>query len=440
MFDIALKIVSKLNSCNFDAYIVGGACRDKLLCKNIHDVDITTNAKPDEILQVFSDYKTLDIGKKHGTISVLFENFWFEITTYRIEGEYLNNRRPKTVEFTDNLYLDLSRRDFTINAICFNHLNGDYIDFFGGIFDLNDKIIRCIGNADERFKEDALRILRAVRFSSELGFTIEEKTKKAIISALPLLNNISKERIYAEFCKILQGKFVQKALTENSEVLFEIIPELKPTKDFDQKSLSHLKGVYDHILEVVSLCDENDLVLRLTALFHDSGKAYCYQDTSDGYRHFYGHWVSSSEIAKTVLTRLKAPKTIISQVSVLCLYHDADLKTKYEIKSFLSKYSEELFEKLLKHKYFDLITHSQHGIDKYGHFYYNTSKLYNEIKSSGECYRFSDMNFNGDDCIRLGIKNSEISKTLNIVFDLILQNVLLNDKEIIENYIKHNLL
>ena len=439
MFNRALKVVKKLNNNGYLAYIVGGAVRDMILEKECHDIDITTNAKPDEIEAVFSDCKTSFFGKKHGTIGVLFEDAWFEITTFRRDGEYEDNRRPKNVEFTDDLTLDLKRRDFTVNAMCYNP-EGGYIDIFGGQADLKNGIIRAVGDPAQRFKEDALRILRAVRFSSQLGFKIEENTKKAITTCLPLINNISKERIYTELCKILQGEFVKMALTEYSDVLFEIIPEFKKTKNFDQKSLSHKQGVYEHILDVVSLCDRNDLVLRLMALFHDVGKVYCFQDGNDGYRHYYGHWEASEQIAKQVLTRLRAPNDVVFEVSKLCLYHDADLKTKYEIKLILSKHSLEFFDRLLKHKYCDLITHSEHGIKKYKPYLDKTIKLYNEIINNKECYKFSDLDFTGDDCIKLGIQDKKIGEVLSLVFDLVLKGILRNSKSIIENYIKHNIL
>ncbi len=439
MFNRALKVVEKLNKNGYLAYIVGGAVRDMILQKDCHDIDVTTNAKPDEIETVFKDYNISFFGKKHGTVGVFFDGVWVEITTFRKDGEYENNRTPKTVEFSNDLSLDLKRRDFTINAMCYNPDEG-YIDIFGGKDDLKNGIIRAVGDPVERFTEDALRILRAVRFSSQLGFEIEKNTKNAIFSCLHLINNISKERIFSELCKILQGEFVKKALTDFSEVLFEIIPELRITKDFDQKSLSHKQGVYDHILEVLSLCDKNDLILRFMALFHDVGKVYCYQDGSDGYRHYYGHWESSEQIAKNVLTRLRASNDFVFQVSKLCLYHDADLKTKYEIKLILSKYSLEFFDRLLKHKYCDLITHSEHGIKKYKPYLDNTIKLFNEIIENKECYKFSDLDFTGEDCIKLGIQDKKIGEVLSFVFDLVLKGVLRNSKPIIENYIKHNIL
>lgn len=429
-------VIEQLNNNGFECFVVGGAIRDYLLGLPIHDYDFTTNATPSQIKEVFSHFTLLNKGEKHGTIGVLIDDKVYEITTYRIDGDYLLNRKPEKVEFSLNLSEDLARRDFTINSVCYCPRKG-FIDVYNGINDIENKIIKTVGDSVLRFNEDALRILRALRFSSILGFEIEEETANAIFKTKGLLQNVSKERIYSELCKILIGKNASKVLEKFKYVLFEIIPELEKSDNFEQISKSHTKNVFEHTLWVIDNC-ENNLVLRLAALFHDSGKPYSYQDGSDGYRHYKDHWDKSAEIAKTALTRLRAPKSVIKQVELLCKHHDADLVNKVEIKELLNVFGIDLFNLLLKHKLADVLAHSQYGIDKYLPYLQNTEKLYDEIIKNGECYKISQLNFNGSDALNLGLDGQVIGEILLKLYKLVINEKIENNFECLKDYVIRN--
>ena len=296
------EVIKKLNNANFKGYVVGGTCRDHILNRPVTDVDVTTNATPEQILEVFKEYKIYETGLKHGTVTVNVDGEMIEITTFRKDGDYLNNRRPVVVEFVDDLKEDLLRRDFTINAICYNEEEG-FIDLFGGLEDCKNKIIRAVGNADDRFCEDALRILRALRFCSTLSFKIEEKTSKAIIKNRHLLNNISKERIYVELTKILLGDNVEQVLLEYKQVFFTLFPSLEKCDGFDQKSKFHAYDVFTHIVKSVALA-EKDKNVRLALLFHDIEKPSCFSIDDNGVGHFYGHQEKSANLAREILNDL----------------------------------------------------------------------------------------------------------------------------------------
>ena len=264
------KPIDRLHKAGYEAYFVGGCTRDCLMGRPLSDVDITTNAMPEEIKQVFCDCRTLDIGIKHGTVTVLMEGETYEITTYRYDGEYTDHRHPSVVRFGVDLTEDLARRDFTMNAIAFDGKNG-MVDPFGGRNDIEEKVVRCVGDPILRFEEDALRILRGLRFASVLGFAIDASTAIAMREKKQLLAYVSAERIWQEFSKLLMGKEAAGIILQYSDVLEVILPELAPMRGFDQRNHHHIYDVLTHTLKALEATDE-DLVLRLAVLFHDCGK------------------------------------------------------------------------------------------------------------------------------------------------------------------------
>lgn len=312
-------IIDKFYENNYEAFMVGGCIRDSLLLKEPKDYDIATSAIPTVTESLF--YKTVPTGIKHGTVTVLIDNEPFEVTTYRVEGEYKDNRRPDEISFVTNIKDDLSRRDFTINAFAYNSREG-LKDYFNGLEDLKNKIIRTVGNSDKRFSEDALRIMRAIRFSAQLNFEIEENTLNAIKKNKELLKNISAERIRDELCKILISDNPRKGLNllKDCEVLNIIIPELIPLIGFNQRNKYHYEDIFNHTLSVVENTP-NDLILRLSALFHDIGKPNCFFVDDNGNGRFFGHNNISEDIAKKVLTRLHFDNKTIKTVCILVKEH-----------------------------------------------------------------------------------------------------------------------
>ncbi|MBW9151193.1 CCA tRNA nucleotidyltransferase [Clostridium estertheticum] len=313
-------ILDTLKNNGYESYIVGGSVRDATIGKDVpKDYDITTNALPEEIIRIFD--KTVPTGIKHGTITVMINGEGYEVTTYRIDGEYLDNRRPSGVTFVSNLEEDLARRDFTINALAFNEVDG-LIDSFDGISDLKNKIIRAVGEPNKRFKEDALRMLRAIRFAASLDFDIEEKTMIAIKMNCNLISNVSTERIRDELCKMLVSNKTTKAfkLLEETKLLQIILPELQLTVGFNQQNPHHDKDVFSHILAVVEKCPPV-LNIRMAGLLHDIAKPDCFIIDVSGIGHFYDHDRKGTKIAGQILRRLKFDNESITEIEILVKEH-----------------------------------------------------------------------------------------------------------------------
>ncbi len=424
------EVLEKLNNNEFNGYVVGGACRDYILGKEIVDVDVTTNATPDQILNIFKDYKVYKTGLKHGTVTVNVEGELIEITTFRKDGDYLNNRKPNSVKFVDDLKEDVLRRDFTINAICYNEKEG-FVDLFNGIDDLKNKIIRTVGNADDRFCEDALRILRALRFASTLSFNIEKSTAKAIIKNKDLLKNISKERIYSELVKILLGDNVEYVLLNFKQVFFTLFNDLEFCDNFDQKSKFHAYDVYTHIVKSVAYA-EKDKVVRLALLFHDIKKPSCFSVDDNGVGHFYTHQEKSADKANEILNDLKVDNKTKSQVYFLIKYHDFFIEpTKKSIKIWLYKYGEQYVKNLMKVKIADAKAHSLNFIEKRLNQAITSLNLIDEILLNNECFSLKDLKIKGKDLIKKGYEGEKISNKLtSILYDVISEKVE-NDREVL---------
>ena len=431
--DIGFKyIYDNLTSSGFLAYAVGGAVRDEVRGERYSDVDVATSALPEIVMQIFANHKTVLTGLKHGTVGVVVNGKLYEVTTFRSDGNYSDGRHPDSVKFVSDLKSDLSRRDFTINALAYNEREG-LIDYFGSVADIKNSLIRCVGTPEVRFKEDALRILRAIRFSSVLGFKIEEKTALAVQNCKELLCKVSGERIFSELKKTLLGDNVESVLFSFREVFAQIIPQLKEGFDFDQKNSYHCYSVYDHIVKSVAFAVK-DFTVRLTMLFHDIGKPRCYTFGEDGRGHFYGHHLHSMEIAKEVLTKLKIDNSTKSDVLQLVRFHDFVIpETKKDVKKALSILGERLFLKLMEVQKADSLAHSDVVIEARLNHIKRIMEIFWQVKTGDECYSLKRLAVNGDDLIKMGYSGKEVGKKLkSILQDVICERVENDRQKILE--------
>jgi len=423
--EAAKHAIEMLNRAGFEAYAVGGCVRDLVMGNEPGDFDITTNALPDETKAVFKNEKTFETGIKHGTLTVLMGGEPLEITTYRIDGDYLDNRHPQSVSFTRNLMEDLSRRDFTMNALVYNEREG-VLDAFGGMEDIKNKTIRAIGDPEKRFYEDALRILRGIRFSSVLGFEIEESTKKAMIRCKHLLHNVSPERIAVEINKFVLGKNVKNAILENYEILGEICPEFIKMHGFDQRNKWHIYDVLEHTAVAV----ENTppvLQLRLAMLFHDTGKVHTFFTDDSGVGHFYGHGEKSAEIVREYLNKYKYDNYTKNEVYNLVKLHDMPTdEDDVLIKKRLNRVGKERFLNLIKIQRADNAAQNPQ-LTRMAHFDI-LEKMANEIINQS-CFNLSSLAVNGSDMIELGFVGKAIGEALKILLSEVIENKLPNEKE-----------
>lgn len=428
-------VLDRLEKRGYEAYLVGGSIRDILLGKEPHDYDVTTNALPEQIEEAFNDMKTIDVGKRFGTICVTQHDGEVEITTFRKEGEYIDGRRPKWVSFCSEIEEDLSRRDFTINAIAYSRLKG-IVDPFNGIEDLKKGIIRSVGDARERFKEDYLRILRAVRFSCQLDFEIEEETFLAGSEYSGDILKVSAERISSEFFKILLSDRPSKGIRamETMGLLEAIIPELIPTIGFNQKNPNHSKDVFNHILCVLDGTPKK-LHIRLAALFHDIGKPHTFTVDEEGIGHFYGHDKVGAEITSNVLERLKCSKELTYKVKTLVrehMTHHAKFKDK-GIKRFIRRVGEEniydLFELWKADRRCSNENASLENI-------YETEKRIISILEKKEPFKINQLDINGNDLMQLGLEEGKIIKdALEYLLDKVMEKPELNRNETLKELV-----
>ena len=430
-------IIGELEKHGFEAYAVGGCVRDSILGRIPDDWDITTSAKPEQVKEIFN--RTIDTGIEHGTVTVMIEKTGYEVTTYRIDGEYEDSRHPKEVVFTSNLVEDLKRRDFTINAMAYSESTG-LVDVFDGIGDINRKMIRCVGKAKERFSEDALRILRAVRFAAQLKFQIEEETKEAIEELAVNLKNISAERIQTELVKLLVSKEPER-IREAYElgITKVILPEFDNMMTCTQENIHHMYTVGEHTVQALKYT-EADKVQRLAILLHDSGKVSTKTLDGQGVAHFYTHATKSAEIANTVLRRLKFDNDTIAKVKKLVELHDErpSLK-KASVRRLAVKSTTELFEPLIKIKRADMLAQSEYKREEKLAYLEEMLQLYHEILRDEECIRLKDMQINGKDLLAIGIPQGKaMGKILNELFEMVLDEPKKNDKEFLSEYVKQH--
>ena len=414
-------IIKTLQDAGYEAYAVGGCVRDTILGREPDDWDITTSAKPQEIKELF--YPTIDTGIKHGTVTVLRNHVGYEVTTYRIDGEYEDSRHPKEVIFTANLKDDLLRRDFTINAMAYNDIDG-LVDEYGGLEDIKAAIIRCVGNAEERFSEDALRMMRAVRFSAQLGYTIEDETKEAIKKLCPNLANISAERICVELTKLLVSDhpdYLRQAYELGiTKVVF---PELNDCMECNQNNIHHCYTVGEHILHSLHGV-ENEKILRFAMLFHDIGKPLCKTTDEKGIDHFHGHNESSAIIAHDVMKRLRFDNDTLYKVEKLVKYHDLKIdKDKRIVRRTINRIGEDLFPYLLLVKEADVLAQSDYKRDDKLNELANLWNKYDEILHNNECVSLKNLKINGKELIALGMQpGPKIGMVLNSLLDIVLDD------------------
>lgn len=432
-------ILTKLESSGWEAWCVGGCVRDLLLGRTPEDWDVTTNALPEQILQCFGK-QAIPTGLKHGTVTIRSNDGSdssksIEVTTYRLDGVYADHRRPKSVKFTGSLEDDLQRRDFTINAMALN-LQGEYKDLFHGIDDLQAHCIRCVGIPDQRFQEDALRILRGLRFASILGFTIEENTAKSIQKNRELLKEIAVERIWTEFYKLLEGKHAVEILREFPEVIGVFWPEILPMIKFDQKNCHHVYDVWEHSLHALDAVLKNnynnpDIILRCAVLLHDIGKPACFTLDENSVGHFYGHAVISRDLTDQMLRRMKCPTEFRKQVTQLVAWHDRNIpRTDRSIRRALRELGEENLRRLILVKRADNLAQApeyhdrQFELDK-------AEKILDRLLEEDACFSLKQLEVNGHDLINLGFQGPVIGKILNDLLNQVIDGVLPNQRDIL---------
>lgn len=433
--EIVKKALQRLADAGFEGYLVGGCVRDFLLKKVPKDFDITTNALPEEIMQVFAGCKIIKTGLQHGTVTVLLENQAFEITTYREDGIYSDHRRPDAVSFGTSLKADLARRDFTINAMAYNETEG-LIDFYGGKKDLECKILRCVGEPNLRFQEDALRMLRLLRFAAELGFEIEAGTVQGLLQEKELLEKVSKERINEECTKLLCGNYAGRIIVQWIEVLGIVLPELLPMQGFDQRNPHHKYDVLCHTAVVVDSIEAKPY-LRWAALLHDIGKPWCFSVDKQGIGHFYGHANESEIMAEMILKRLKADSNTIKKVKALIKYHDVRMEAKpWIVKEWLCKLGKETFEELLLLKKADLA--GQNPLNgKKDRKLAELCHVTGNILESGQCYQLCDLAVNGTDLLENRMQSGEqVGRILQFLLKSVMKGHVVNEKEVLLDFLR----
>lgn len=425
----ANELIHTLQKNGHSAYVVGGCVRDSILGRKPNDWDICTSATPDEMLEIFKDKKIIETGLQHGTVTVVVGGESFEITTYRIDGEYSDNRRPDSVTFTDKLVEDLKRRDFTINAMAYNDTEG-LIDPFNGLLDIEYEKIDCVGFAKERFEEDALRILRAIRFATQLDFSITPGTDREIHQQYKNLENISIERINSEFCKIVASDNFCVELLLYKDVFFLFIPELKDMFGFPHNNPYHIFDVFCHTLHAIEYCESDDLIVRLAILFHDIGKPHSYQDGEDGVRRFTGHWEVSADMTDNIMKRLRFDNDTRNKVVALVFYHDLSVKDRKDIKKLLNIIGIEQFERLLEIKRADAKAHNPICAKERIENIDNIEQIFNEIVINNECFSLKDLAVNGSDLLVIGYKSGkQLGITLQGLLDCVIEGEVYNSKE-----------
>lgn len=427
-------LLDTLQNKGYESYIVGGCVRDSFLDYRVtNDWDICTNATPDQVLSIFSSYTVVETGLKHGTVTVLLNKIGYEITTYRVDGEYIDSRRPEAVSFVSNLEEDLNRRDFTINALAYNQ--SGLVDCNSGILDIELKLIKCVGNAHNRFTEDALRIIRGLRFASVLGFSIEDSTQSALFELKESLGNISNERISSEFCKLIVGMNAPEILRKYREVIAVFIPEIQDMFECEHNTPYHKYDVWEHSLKTVEHIDphsENVLVLRLSAFFHDIGKTSTYTQDEEGVGHLHKHSPLSRDITQNILTRLKFSKNMISSVCLLVENYDYQLEnSRKSILRFLNKFSMGFLTDYLNLKEADIKAQGEsiHGrLEQLSSIRGLAQTLINE----NICYKPAHLEINGNDLKSIGVpQGRDLGRVLSILMLEVLDETLTNDKDIL---------
>ena len=427
--------INTLENAGHEAYCVGGCVRDFLLGKTPHDFDLCSDALPDRIEALFSGFPLVLAGKKHGTVGVVMPSGVVEITTYRTEGGYGDHRRPDWVAFVPELRQDLARRDFTVNAMAFSPSRG-LQDPFGGAADLKKGILRAVGDPETRFREDALRILRGVRFACQFGLEPEIETEAAMEKCAGLLDGLARERVFEELSRLLPAADADK-LVRFAPVLTRAIPELAPMVGFDQRSPHHRYDLYTHTAQVTAGVP-GDVTLRWTALLHDLGKIPCFTLDETGRGHFKGHAKVGAALADEVLRRLKAPTALRQRVTLLIELHMTRLMPEKKLlKRYLSRWGEETVMQLLALQRSDM---GGKGTDEGDDGYFDRVQvLLEQIRSEGQCLTLRELAVNGNDLKALGLEGRQIGDTLRALLEAVVEERLPNNREALLGEVRQHL-
>ena len=421
-----LRCIDALENAGFAAFVVGGCVRDSLLGLEPSDFDMCTAALPEQTEAVFRDRKLVLAGKKHGTVGVVTEGGVVEITTFRTEGRYLDNRHPEWVEFVEDITADLARRDFTVNAMAYAPTRG-FADPFGGREDLKNRILRAVGDPEQRFREDSLRILRGARFAAKYHLTPDPETEKAMFALTGLMENLARERVFDELCKLLMVCDADD-LARFTPVITAVIPELAETVGFQQRNPHHIHDVYGHIIRVVAGVPKI-LPLRWAALLHDVGKPATFFLDEQGVGHFYGHPKTGAEMADGILRRLKAPTALREQAVLLIDRHMVTLEPdKKLLRRRLSRYGEENVRLLLALQRAD---YGGKGTDptEEDRYFDAVEATLAEVLAEESCLRIKDLAVGGRDLQALGFTGKAIGRCLQYLLDQILDEKLKNEKD-----------
>ena len=431
----ALKAAEQLHASGFSAYLVGGCVRSLFSDSVPSDYDLASDAGADEIREVFSSCSIYDTGIKYGTLSVDFEGLMLQITTFRTDGAYSDGRRPDGVKFTRSLLQDLSRRDFTVNAMAYNLQEG-IIDPFGGQEDMQARIIRCVGNADDRFREDALRILRALRFCAQLGFSIEESAAAALRENKEMLRCISAERIYNEMTKLIMSPHSREVLISYADIICTVIPELADAVGFEQHNPHHIFNVYEHSAAVCSFSGEKEY-LKWAGLLHDAAKPDCFTTDENGIGHFYGHAREGVKKAQQAAERLRFSTAAKEKVLTLVRFHDMTISPdRKSVSGWLRLLGEEMFYDLMNLKRAD---NAAQNFEVYNRTeeYDLIEKTAEEIIESGFCFKMNQLAVNGNDLISAGYSEGRlIGGMLDFLLDAVSSGEAENDKDFLLAFIK----
>ena len=420
--------IQRLESAGFQAYIVGGCVRDAILGLEPNDYDMCTNALPEETEAVFGDHKLVLAGKKHGTIGVITGEGVVEITTFRTEGSYTDNRHPEWVKFVPCIEEDLARRDFTVNAMAYSPSRG-LQDPFGGQEDLKNHILKAVGDPTQRFREDSLRILRGARFAAKYALVPEENTLKAMVELRSLMDNLARERVFEELCKLLLSSTAEDLL-RFAPLITQVIPELESQIGFDQRNIHHAYDLFTHTAHVTALTPR-ELPLRWAGLLHDAGKVPSFFIDEAGHGHFYGHAKISAPIADEVLRRLKAPTALREEVVRLCELHMTLIQPEKKIvRRWLGKLGPELMEKLLAFQEADILGKGIPEGDELEQFP-KLRGIIGEIQAENACFCLKDLAVNGHDLMGLGYTGKAIGACLNRLLEQVMEEKLPNKKEVL---------
>ena len=421
--------LSRLKEQGHRAYVVGGCVRDALMGLAPKDFDVCTDALPEQMQSAFADCRVIETGLRHGTLTVLYDHIPYEVTTFRVDGAYSDHRHPDGVTFVTDVTADLARRDFTVNAMAWNPETG-LVDAFGGPEDLKRKLIRCVGDPETRFGEDALRIMRALRFASVYGFAIEENTSQAIHALRDTLRDVAAERVRVELGKLLCGQGAEEILREYADVIFTILPALEPMRGFDQRTPYHIYDVWEHTLRTVAAAPATE-VMRLAMLLHDSGKPAAFTLDQKGVGHAHGHPKRSAEIAREALLSLKVDNATLERVVLLVENHDYPLTPDRRILlRRLNRFGEEVLRQLIE-------VHRADGLGK-GTVTPEivedwTATMYrslDNVLAEKPCFTLRDLAVNGSDLLRAGIpKGQAVGQCLQALLEAVIDGKLPNERE-----------